>query len=195
VRDTTRVLDPLPVPKTTACSNSRLVMAGLRCHVGAAGQPHDIVYRSSGGMPCDRRARRYSALAIEMGLALRLVSHKPLRQSERMLRSIVELRMPCAHLHDSRCRDRLRTPHDTALTASELSPATPRVVGKAPTMTSPSGVLGLLVAPSPCKHELGSARTRDRMQPDAAELADPQSAKAGCHHQSWASISVLRPPP
>jgi Transposase DDE domain len=40
----------------------------------------------------------YSSLAIETGLALRLVFHQPLRQTEGMLRSIVEVLrvdMPC----------------------------------------------------------------------------------------------------
>jgi hypothetical protein len=45
-------------------------------------------------MPLDRRARRqpgYSALAIDTGLALRLVFHQLLRQTEGMLRSVAEV--------------------------------------------------------------------------------------------------------
>jgi hypothetical protein len=47
------------------------------------GHPHILALRERSGYPI-------SAIAIETGLALRLVFHQPLRQTEGMLRSIVD---------------------------------------------------------------------------------------------------------
>jgi hypothetical protein len=77
------------IPKARYLGNE---LAGIRCRAGTARMPHGVVHRGGhrrvacsgdrGGQPI------YSAIAIETGLALRLVFHQPLRQIEDLLRSI-----------------------------------------------------------------------------------------------------------
>jgi hypothetical protein len=72
-------------------------LAGIRCRAGATRQSHRLVGRRSViGMARtgDRKAGWSGGLrdiAIENGLALRLVLHQPLRQTEGALRSIADL--------------------------------------------------------------------------------------------------------
>ena len=63
----------------------------------SAWKPDDVDYRGSRrGMACPATGKRgvnrvYSAIAIETSLALRLVFHQPLCQTEGLLRSIADV--------------------------------------------------------------------------------------------------------
>jgi Transposase DDE domain len=62
----------------------------------------------SGGQPV------YSAIAIETGLALRLVFHQPLRQTEGMLRSIADVLGVDCHPGSHDAQPSRRRPDDIA---------------------------------------------------------------------------------
>ena len=72
-------------------------LARIRRRTGQAWKPDGMAYRGGRrGMAAPATGKRggqpiYSAIAIETSLALRLVFHQPLRQTEGLLRSIADV--------------------------------------------------------------------------------------------------------